>query len=281
MAHPSIRLLAVDLDGTLLPQSKQILPRTREALRQAVQKGIHVVLASGRMPASIGVYADGLELTDPYAALNGAILAQQDGQRLLRLPIPQPTLADLLRLLKQAGLPLQLYGDNHLFIQEPDEHLLRWFKRNAVKTGKKTTPAFRVTALGDALFSAEAFREEIYKIAVFSGNKAEVEQLHRQLVRFPVTVASSAAHNLEITAPAADKGEALHFLCNHLQIPLEETMAIGDNTNDLPMLRAAGLAIAMGNAPAAVRNAAHWVTQDCEHDGVAIAVERFLFAPQH
>lgn len=277
MAHPSIRLLAVDLDGTLLPHNKRILPRTQAALRQAVQRGVHVVLASGRMPASVGTYADCLELIDPYAALNGAILAQRDGKRLQRLPIPHQTLADLLLLLKAAGLPLQLYGDNHLFIQEPEEQMQRWLKRNAVTAG---TPAFRVTILGDTLFSAEAFQEEIYKIAVFSGKQAEVKQLHRQLARLPVTVASSAAHNLEITAPAADKGKALQFLCNFLQIPFEETMAIGDNTNDLPMLQAAGLAVAMENAPAVVRNAAHWVTQDCEHDGVAMAVERFLLAVQ-
>ena len=93
-----------------------------------------------------------------------------------------------------------------------------------------------------------------------------------------MVVTSSARHNIELNAPAANKGAALRALAEALEIPRERVMAVGDGLNDRTLLEAAGLAVAMGNAHPAIKAIADYVTDDCDHDGAAKAIERFCLS---
>lgn len=97
-----------------------------------------------------------------------------------------------------------------------------------------------------------------------------------KISRLPLSLASSLAGNLEINAREANKGEGLKLLCRHLKLPMESVIAVGDNSNDVEMLRAAGLPVAVGNAVPAVKALAKEITDDCDHDGAAIIMEKYM-----
>ena len=129
---------------------------------------------------------------------------------------------------------------------------------------------------------------EVEKIALFfpSGNLNARDGLHRRaqacarvqerIHSLPVTMAVSASGNMEITGEGVNKGTGLKLLCGHLGLPLSQTAAVGDGENDRELLRLAGLAVAMENASASIRAAAAVTVPDCDHDGAAVAMERYM-----
>ena len=274
----SIRIILLDLDGTLLTRDKRLSPGNRRALERAAAAGIWVVPATGRFYQGMPAVVRELPFVRYAVTVNGAqVYDAAEDAVLHRAEIPLPAAERVFQ--RAAGLPAICdcyldgwgymdaahYAQIDQFITDPQANrMVKELRRPVADLGaflrRKGRPLQKIQ-----LFFREADRR-----------RAAMAELERAFPDMAVT--SSIPNNIEINAAAATKGAALGFLCRHLGVDPRDTMACGDGSNDLSMLRAAGVGVAMANAEAAVKAAADFVTGDNDGDGVAQAIERFCLS---
>lgn len=271
---PNIRLIGFDLDGTVLNSSKELTPRTAAAIRDAIAAGMVALPATGR--TYTGVPNDVLAIPGLRYALvsNGAAIFEQGRLIYQNCLSVEDTLA-LIRLLAYFDAEASVYIDGAAYnefinydsfgplITAP---MRRYFLEN------------RIVVPNLAAFVRQQGRP-VEKLAVLFRAMPERERTRQALEATGlVTVSSSLDMNLEVNARTANKGAALLALAERLGIPQSGVMAIGDGDNDLEMLRAAGRAVAMGNAVPEVLALAGEVTGTEDEDGVAQVLERLIKA---
>ncbi len=268
-----IRLVGLDLDGTLLTDKKTISPATLEALSRAHAQGVYLVPVTGRPYKGIPKNVRDLPYMRYMISCNGASIRDSHQETILQASlIEADTAKKLVALLHRYHLPFEVLLDGvgyaepwvyeSLIAKSPEGSFLR----NYVRDTRETVP--------DILAFVEKARglEEIFVIA-----GATQETLLAELSALPpLQIVHPAVGALEITAEGVDKGKALLALAEHLRLSQAETMAIGDSGNDVAMLRQAGHAVAMGNAPQSVKDLAHSITDTNEQDGVAKALLQFV-----
>jgi Cof subfamily protein (haloacid dehalogenase superfamily) len=263
-----VRLLAVDLDGTIVGPELSISPRVRSALRRAREAGVHVTLASGRPFQGMQLFAQDLGINEPLICYQGALVQDPvHGEVYLHRGVPVHLAQEYIGFVRERGWELCLFLDSQLYAE-------------------RVTPGLRLYAEYSPL-EVEVHRTDNLQ-AILSGQPTklvvivEAEQGERVSgllqARFEsrLRIVRSHACFVEATHPSASKGQALAFLTQRLGVPQRETMAIGDNDNDADMVAWAGLGVAMGNASAAVKSAADYVTAQLSEDGAAEAIERFV-----
>lgn len=268
-----IRLIALDLDGTLLDEAKRISPRNRDALRRAVDTGVTVALASGRMTDCIAPTADALGIDCPIIAYNGAMArGKASGGRpvLFHRPLEAQYTRELVDFCR-GRYHLNLYFDDMLYSEERPS-LRRFAEIYSTRTGA------RYNYVPDlARFDGRDTTKAIIIV-----DHPERERLHDEWAARlgpGVTLVKTDPEYLEFLERGTDKGVALAGLCEALGVPVEEAMALGDGDNDAEMLAAAGLGVAMANASAKTLAAADEVSPLTNNqDAVADAVERHVLA---
>lgn len=263
---PEIRLVALDLDGTLLDSHSNLEPRAKEVICRVQEKGVGVTLATGRMFRSALPFARELNLHLPLIVYHGALIKDPDSgkviwQRLLSL--------DIVRILVQKarayGLPFNIYLNDELYVEDVRPE-------NEAYASQARVPLHKVDDILTYLKS-----EPIKFVAVYHGRELDyLEEEVRRELGDRVYITRSFPHYLEIINREASKARGLAILAQALGIKPAEIMVIGDSFNDLEMFRFAGLAIAMGNAPPAVQAAAHHVTGTNDAGGVAEALVKFI-----
>lgn len=274
-----IRLIAMDMDGTLLTQSApdvfSIPPENISALRLARAQGVELALASGRLPDDTGFYALDAGLPMHLIGLNGSVMLHGLGQPpVMELCLPEAVARRVMTLMLAAGLDVTVFsaweavsmGDKSL--AEAKRQLSTWFGRPGGRMSFRNR--------GEGVDSALAHAG---KVVAMSHNDPGLMTAVREriLAEFPdVEISSSWWSNFEVNAPGVNKGAALAELARQLGIPMSQVMAIGDNDNDVPMLRAAGIGVAMGNATEAARAAADYITLPFDRFGVAAAIRALV-----
>ena len=270
------RLIAFDLDGTLLHDDKTIARRSLRALHAAHEQGALIVPATGRIYQGVPAALRLQPFSRYFIAINGAKVydAQQDAV-LCRAEIPNELALRLMEHMDTLDVLYDCYKDDWGYASRAmferagdyisDRGILELFYRTR-------SP---VEDLKDYL---RADGGSVQKAQMhFRDMRARKRELETLPALFPeLAVSTSVPSNIELNIRAANKGDALLALCAALEIPTEETVAFGDGTNDLSMIRAAGLGVAMGNADFAVKAAADAVCDDNEHDGPAKFLERLL-----
>jgi Cof subfamily protein (haloacid dehalogenase superfamily) len=276
---PQYRLIAIDIDGTLLDSSSHLRPSVRDALRAAVAKGLHVVLCTGRRYRTAQPIAEELGLALPLICHSGALVKDTASHRTL---FANPMAADVLRLLLEAlgefGLTPMVYTDS--FQTHTDFYLQRgapltpyhadylmknngWFRFVKSLDGCLPGPAIQVCTFGEL--------EELQRLRPMLR-----EKLAGRTTCHLLSSAKYLGNFLEFQNGSASKWAALSDILAANAIVPEEVVAIGDDENDVSMLRAAGLGVAMGNAAYPVKSAAHVVAPSNDEDGVARVVEKIL-----
>ena len=263
------KLVALDLDETLLNDEFKISSRNREAIRRVVERGVRVTIATGRMFRSAVRYARELAIDLPLIVHHGAMIREPGSGRTIRsCPVPAGPAKEILGLAGEEGFHINLYIDDDIFVREENEES-RFYQ---------TIAPIPVRAVGDLnTFLARQGAAPI-KLSIINLD-GRIKDLHSHLGdRYAgrLTVLQPRPHFLEITSLEATKGQALKHLGELQNIEPGEIVAIGDNYNDVDMLRFAGLGVAMANAPAAVREAADIITQSYAEDGVAVFLERHI-----
>ena len=263
------RMLVLDLDDTLLKDDRTVSELTRRRLLEAQQQGMIVVLASGRPTYAMQHLAKELCLAEYggyFISLNGArITSCADQHILLSVDISHAQMCKLFDLAQEHGVYIQTYTEDHILVSKDNEY---------TQIEKEIT--------GMDVIECADFKAEIPKTAVKAmmlehpDRLKEVEKALRPVVENELYMTITKPFFLEFMNPAVDKGKSLVTLAQHLNVPMEQVIAVGDSYNDISMIKAAGLGVAMGNAVEAVKQAADYETADNEHDGVARVVERFF-----
>ncbi len=262
-----IRLVVSDIDGTLVNHAKELTPRTRAAIAALAERGIGFTVTTARPPVGLrGVFAMlGMKVT--AAAINGGAVVDGDlnivEEKLLAPAVARRAVA----LLREQGLDPWLFTDAHWYIRDP--------------AGDNVPLETRT--IGQDPTVVEDFAPELYgRVLKVIGScndhahLANCEALLQRELGGDAIATRSQPYYLDVTDPKAHKGEAVASLAKAFGVPVSAVLTIGDGTNDIPMLEASGFSVAMGNGSDAVKAAAHAVTDDCEHDGFAKAIERYV-----
>ncbi len=268
-----IRLLVLDIDGTIAGSSNTIREPVKQAVRAAQAKGIQVGIATGRMyRAALRFHAD-IGSTLPLMAYQGAFVKDPEKQELHRhWTMDRNQAADLLDYFEQADLREQLsvhfYIEDELYVREMTPMTQHYAERSGV------VPVV-VNDLRSVLEHAPT------KVLAMSEDEGLIQgllvALKQQYKQTELYLTTSVPIFLEATNPAVNKGTAVRYLAEELLgLRAENVMVVGDNFNDLEMIEYAGIGVAMGDAPAGVQAAASWVAPGVEEDGAAVAISKFL-----
>jgi hypothetical protein len=263
--HTHFRLIVLDVDGTLVDRERRVSPDTLRALAAAQARGIRVTLATGRMYASALPYAQRIKADAPLILCNGARIQDPVGGAILYSShLPRAQAARGLRLAQQFDVHANLYLGESIYI----ERLSEVSRESARKDGVEQVP------VGDLVRFLEGQAEDPVKILLIGpGERLEaLAAAYRAggsgAEDLPHLVRSEATY-LEIQSRDVTKGAGLIRVCKVLAIPPSAAMAFGDNLNDVEMIQAAGLGVAMGNAHADLKRAARVVAPSNDEDGVA------------
>lgn len=264
---PDIRLIAIDLDGTLLNSSKEITPRTARVLQRAAAAGVAVVLATARPPRSVLPFHTALDLQTPMINYNGALVYDPLANRvLMHCPVPLDTARGILALARQV-YPRVLVSV---------EVLDRWYTDRvddayATETARK----FRPDEVGPV---DQWLKQPATKLMLLGQAEplAAVAAAVRSQFPHQVAMVQTEDYLLQIMHATVSKAQALRVVAGELAVARENIMAIGDNANDVGMIYWAGFGVAVGNAPGVVQRVADYVADHNDNDGVAKAIEHFV-----
>lgn len=270
-----IKLIALDLDGTLLDSRKRITPRTLAALESAAARGIHVVPTTGRFFDGMPACVRDLPFVRYAVTINGAaVFDRKTGETIASEEIPPDRSLAVLDILDRHDVIYNCYQDNW-----------GWVSRWMVDVAAKYMPEFYMKILAELITPVEDLRGMItekgggvQKIICFSHDNGLLEAIRAELASDVegTTLTFSCPQMLEVNAAGAHKGRALELLAAHLGFGIGNVMAFGDGLNDLTMVRDSGVGVAMANAEPEVIAAAKVVTASNDEDGVALALERAL-----
>ena len=256
-----IKLIALDLDGTALTPQNKVAETTTDAVRRAREAGVYVAVSTGRICGEARDFAVDLDADDLMVTSGGATLSSNSGEGCtMRMSMPWEAAVRAAAAVERIGMIAMIYVGETLLITPYDDLGFGSYKTNeGYLTSKKVVPSV-AEYIADHHLSVD-------KIFVRSQDPVTLLRTRAILEQIPgIRVMSSAADNLEVITPAADKGTALGMLC----------AAIGDSENDFEMLRAVALPIAMGNASSEVKALCRWETDTNAEDGVAHAIDRIL-----
>jgi Cof subfamily protein (haloacid dehalogenase superfamily) len=261
------KLIAIDIDGTLLNDRHELSERNRAAIRNAIGRGIHVTLVTGRVYKSALFYADQLELRDPLILCNGALVKERRGVVWRSDRLDLSLTGKLLEFAEFHGVYAKVYVDDLLLVKEENDEA-----RNFAKTHR-----IDYKAIGKLSLNVPAEPDLI----VLKGQSEVIPELVRQIrAEFGanVSLTQSVPTSLEIMAARVSKREALHWLVNRLAIPREAVLAVGNSLNDLEMLEWAGKGIAMANSDLLLKASRPDLSEyDNNLNGVAAILEKYVF----
>ena len=268
MTDAPIRLVAIDLDDTLLTDDLTIPPGAKEAIRRATSRGVTVVLATGRMFPAARPFARELNLDSPLITYNGALIRTAGGDTWWHKPVPRDSALAVLDYAEADGWDVQCYCDDRLYVARIDDDVRYYLDianvpaqacadMRALLKERETT---KLLGIGDPEETAR--RAEALSKA-FAGR---------------LTVTISKPRFVEMLDAGVSKAAALAEVARRLGVPREQVLAIGDSFNDLDMIRWAGVGVAMGNAAPEIQALADYTVASNEDEGVAEALARFVLA---
>ena len=267
-----IKLIALDIDGTLLDDSKDLPPANREALSEASRRGVRIAIASGRMTSTIVPIEEMLGIDCIIMAYNGARIVgpKSEGRPLIAYrPLPADVAEIFIRFSRDHRYPLNFYHDEKLYAAERFAH-------------QPLTELYssRTSAAYDLVPDLDRFLGVSPTKLILLADPPDRDRLYeefRAMLGSRAFITKSEPEYLEVMDSGVDKGSGLLSIAQHYGVALEETMAIGDGQNDLEMIIKAGWGVAMANSRPQVKAAARVVTERTNNDGgVAEAVERWV-----
>ncbi len=264
-----IRLVAFDVDGTLVGRDLAISSGVRDAITRMQRAGVTGCLVTGRMYRATLPFARELGFETPVICYQGAAIVDPVSDEVLdHRALENDVVRDLVAHTERDGMHLQLYRNDEYYCEARNRFsdLYASLARTEPVIVPSLREAFAFSPATKAVIVADAPVAQAYeaRLRAALGARAYVT---RSLPEF-----------VEVLDPKVDKGAALRFVAARLGVPLEHTAAIGDSWNDAPLLEVAGVGIAMGSAPPELRAVADAVVGDVERDGVAEAIEKYVLA---
>lgn len=283
-----MKLIATDLDGTLLNEQHEISEENRKAIQQATEQGIEVVVATGRAYFDARSICEKFGLHTHLITYNGAAIHSKEGQPISSLTMDRNDVNHMVKWLAERDYYYEVSTDQNIYIPSNGKAILQR-EMEGLKGTKFELDAVTFQNILDKIFSQSGViavdkHEEImgvdegfYKVFSFSFNGEKRKNGMNQFAGMEqLSMISSFANNFEMGHKQASKGNALEILADKLRIPLTHAMAIGDNYNDVSMMKKVKYSVAMGNANDDVKACCSFVTHTNEENGVAHAIQRII-----
>ncbi|NLN49238.1 MAG: HAD family phosphatase [Clostridiales bacterium] len=269
------KMIVTDMDYTLLNKEKTVSPRNKRALRGAMDKGVHIVVATGRIYVSAKFYARLLNIITPIIASNGAIIREGHTNKTIFKSILSTDVAiKMIQLCREKGLFCHLFSDNTVFTEKIVNVSSRYSQWNENLEDEDKIGIKVVDELEEVVRNS---KNEIVKAVVVDSNEDSLRYVRNSLnVTGLANISQSLKGNMEVMNKGISKGNAIKILCELYGIDRSNVIAIGDNENDISMIEYAGLGVAVGNAAESVKERADYITGDYLDDGVAQVIENFV-----
>lgn len=269
------QLIALDMDGTLLNSEIKLSPGNKSAVQRAAQAGKQVVISTGRCLSEIRQTLTQLPEIRYLVCENGSCVYDCKYETTIHVdPVPTEEVLNILQLVKNERVALQIFHENQSYFNQKNDEFA-----DACRVGNYRKVFRSCSIFDEKLFENYAQRPfRIEKINLYFTNARDRDRIEQILSQRPLKLARSLGYMIEAVSELADKGRGLEMLCQHLNIPISQTIAVGDSMNDVEILQMAGFSAAMGNACPEAKAAARMVTNDCDHDGVARVIDEVLLA---
>lgn len=271
------KMVAVDMDGTLLKDNKEVSEVNKEAIRKACEAGVKVVVCTGRIFTSAKAYAKIVGSEAPIIASNGAYIRDKDKENAVyEKNLDKEILLKIVKLAKENDFFPHIYTTNTIYTEK-----LIFSSKNYATWNESLSEKDRVII--EIVENLEEYIHEskhnYIKAVVMCDDIEKLKWLRNEILKeTEVAIMSSVPNNIEITAFGTSKGEGVKILADFYGIKREEVICIGDNENDISMIEYAGLGVAMENSPEDVKNVAKYITDTNENDGVAKVIEKFILS---
>lgn len=263
-----IKMVATDIDGTIVKWDTGFSDNVRSCIKKMTAQGIKVVLVTGRMHCATAPIAIELRLTTPIVSYQGGLIKDFSGKTLYQENLPEDYAKKIINWARKNNVHLNLYLDDKLYVEKDNDFVKRY------TDGKFVT--YNVCSFDDLDI------HNVNKLLAIDYNDAErvtgwVEELHRT---YPdLYIVKSTPYFCEIGSPNAKKSRGVEFLAKEWGIKQEEILTIGDQDNDIELLKSGGIKVAMGNATPELKACADFITDTVENDGFVKAMEKFVFCP--
>lgn len=268
-------LIAIDVDGTLLDSRLELTPGNRDAIHRAAKAGKQIVISTGRCLAEIRHLLKELPEIRYLVCENGSCVYDCAREEIIHVDaIPADEVVRVLDAAQRGDAIIQVFSENKSYIVSEDD---AWLEAGGVTNYREL---FRQCSRFDARLFDDFEREpfQVEKINLYMDGDDARRQMKERLADHPLDMADSIGYMIELVSNMANKGRGLKMLCRYLGLSMERAIAVGDSMNDVSMLKAAGFGVAMGNACEGAKAAADFITNDCDHDGVARVIDEYLMA---
>ncbi len=260
-----LKLVFVDLDGTIIAPDGFPFPGVSEALADLRETGIIIILATGRMLCSALNYVSSLNLSSPVIAYNGAVIAERDsGKWLVHHPLAADLAAEVIRAAEAMNTLIMCFIDDTLMVNRYDKEVTLYEQRSSVTARVLPSLAEEITAPPS-------------KLLIIESSRGKLDNLEMRLDRCfgsRLHMARSRDHYLEVLAEGVNKGSAGRWVCDYLGVDFGETCAFGDNMNDFELLRDSGIGVAVQGAPERLLEVAGIIASSPRQGGMARALRR-------
>ena len=285
------KLIAIDLDGTMLNSYGVVTENTKNAIKKTIQKGIDVIIASGRPIDSIKTIANEIGSKNYFIAGNGALIYDiQKDENLYENYLNKEKVLEIIKMCEENSISYNVYTDKTILAKALKYNVLYYYKENLKKPEDKQTHINIVENMYD--YISKMNEEKFLKITICDENKSvfqsiikklneienievlDVSHMSRKVIQQGTEEIPIEYYYTEISSKNVDKWYAIEYLISKLNIKREEVIAIGDNINDKKMIEEAGLGIAMGQSSPLIKEIADDITSSNEEDGVAKALDK-------
>ncbi|MCA1061006.1 Cof-type HAD-IIB family hydrolase [Rossellomorea aquimaris] len=286
-----ITFIATDMDGTLLNENQEISEANKQAILEAQQQGIEVVVATGRSYEEARFVIEDAGISCDIVCANGAEVRNKQGEIVYQAGIESTRAKEISDVLNETGIYFEIYTDRGTYTENYDmgvELIVDIFttanpnvsEEQVRQAARERFEKGHIKLVDDygVLFEDES--QLVYKFLVFSFDEKQLAEANSRLNKLSdIAISSSGKENIEVNSIEAQKGVALEKLLNDKGLSAENAMAMGDNLNDLSMMKVVGRPVAMGNALDQVKEFCPFITATNKEDGVAKAIQEVIQQP--
>lgn len=285
-----MKLIAIDMDGTLLSKDDTISQANREAIYEAQNQGNRIAICSGRSILDIKEIMLRDNIVASIIGGNGSTIYHLE--TLKQLSLSPELLHELIEIVETENLYYEIYTNDGILVKESSKEILEMERNQLLEKSPHLNPDELDSKIHTQLTQhhmhivpnfevKDVASQSPYKICVFSFFDEKRARLQERIAdRNDIMTTSGMPEVIEIGHKDASKAYGLTYLANHFNIPIENTIAIGDNLNDISMFEIAGISIAMENAREEAKKAAKYMTKSRDEDGVAHALKKFVLNPE-
>lgn len=272
------KIIAVDMDGTLLNDNKHISEYNLDMISKAVEKGVKFVIASGRIPGGLKFYEATVAKSQPMICCNGAIILDEHKAAIYSNKLNKEELLKIIDVLRESkDTYYHFYSEDIIYSEQFGHAIEKFYKFNRTVDREHR---IEIRIIGDAKEYVNEKELEINKIVVMDNDLEYLSKLRERLDNIEgIETTKSGIDNIEINSKGVTKGTALKLLADHYGVSIEECIAIGNDENDISMIKCAGLGIAVQNATEYVKETADFITERDNNNGaIAEVIERFILS---